>query len=352
MEKTASNSNRSLSKPTPKRKARGGLLASQNNLDSEENPITHSMVRRRYKKWAIVNGVYLPIEDSTNKLPPAQYGVYFSSSSGIYFKPIDINLDNLIELKDSASKRIIAQIRDFWTKEKAYKEAGFLWKRGILLFGPPGGGKTSTLQILSKEIVTAGGFSIYVNNPAIAADALPSLREIEPTRPIVLMLEDLDAMVRSYGETEILSLLDGEIQINNIVVIATTNYPERLDPRIVNRPSRFDYIQKIRMPNKLTREEYLLKTRPLFHNIEKFGRKELNTWVDLTKGMSLAHIKELIIAVDILKLDLDKTVKRLKTMNTVAPSSIDKDSKNAGFGFMGSISGEDPDEEYDDDPGY
>ena len=57
-------------------------------------------------------------------------------------------------------------------------------------------------------------------------------------------------MTEYYAESEYLSLLDGENQIGNVVYVATTNYPEKLDKRFTDRPSRFDVVQKISMPNE------------------------------------------------------------------------------------------------------
>jgi hypothetical protein len=78
---------------------------------------------------------------------------------------------------------------------------------------------------------------------------LQMLRAVEPERQVVGILEDVDALIERYGESEYLSLLDGEAQVDNVVYVATTNYPERLDARIVDRPSRFDTIRYIGMPS-------------------------------------------------------------------------------------------------------
>jgi len=54
---------------------------------------------------------------------------------------------------------------------------------------------TSALQIISKNIVDQGGLSVYVNNPDMGASGLELLRRIEPNRPLVVMLEDIDAII-------------------------------------------------------------------------------------------------------------------------------------------------------------
>ena len=179
--------------------------------------------------WSKTGPAYFPTEDTTNKLFPGQYTVEFSHSRGIYFRRKPVQIDNLLSLPDSTTDEIIRGIELFWSKKETFRELGFLWKRGVLLYGPPGGGKTSTLQLISKRIIDKGGISVYVKDPKMTAEGLEVLRRIEPDRPIVVLLEDIDAIQEKHGEHDVLAMLDGELQINNVVFIATTNYPENLE---------------------------------------------------------------------------------------------------------------------------
>jgi hypothetical protein len=109
-----------------------------------------------------------------------------------------------------------------------------------------------------KDMVSKGGVIILGDcHPERVAEALSGLRWVEPERPIVVILEDIDTIIDRHGESEVLSLLDGENSIDKVVFLATTNYPENLDGRIVNRPSRFDRVVKIGEPSALSRELYL-----------------------------------------------------------------------------------------------
>jgi SpoVK/Ycf46/Vps4 family AAA+-type ATPase len=136
------------------------------------------------------------------------------------------------------------------------------------------------------------------------------------------VLEDLDAIVERCGESELLSLLDGEGQIDNVVFIATTNYPERLDPRIVNRPSRFDRVVKIGMPTKAARKMYIASRLG-----DDFADLEL--WSAETKDLSIAHIKEIIVSVHCLGLTFEDTLARVKLMKNVVAN--DELLKPTGF---------------------
>ena len=145
------------------------------------------------------------------------------------------------------------------------------------------------------------------------------------------MLEDIDAIVNRHGETSLLALLDGELQIDNIVTIATTNYPELLDKRITNRPSRFDITKYIGMPSRTAREFYILHTVPRLHD----NLTELTQWLDSTDKYSLAHLKEVVISVEVFENTLEDTITRLNKMIDVTVTSSDFESKEKRSGEFG-----------------
>jgi len=269
--------------------------------------------RGNHTMWAVAGDAYFPCETTAKTLPPGQYIIAHDARQGIYFQKKTVTLDDLLELPDDKMKSVVESIETFWNSESLFREHGFLWKRGIMLFGPPGSGKTSLLQQLSARIITRGGISLYSATPALDAQGLRILRKIEPKRPIVVMIEDIDAVVHRHGEAELLAMLDGELQIDNVVFIATTNYPGRLDRRLLNRPSRFDEVIKIGMPTAEARMAYLVAKNPkLKHELAK-----LKLWVNQTDGLAVAHLRELIVAVECLGKDIDQTIKRLRAMNDV-----------------------------------
>lgn len=271
------------------------------------------------KMWSVYGQTFSPCEKATKELPPGHYSIRVSNERGIFFAKKDIASDELMILPDTASDDVISSIESFWTKKERYKAFKFLWKRGILLYGPPGSGKTCTVQIVANKIVEQNGLAIYVSNPQLTIQGLDLLRYIEPDRPVVVVLEDIDAIIEKWGEAELLSLLDGEFQVDNAVFLATTNYPEQLDDRIKNRPSRFDIVRKIDMPSDEARKVYLsIKNPRLKDNLE-----DLDKWVRDTKDFSIAHMKELIISIECLELPYEECVERLRKMRNSSISSRD-----------------------------
>ena len=261
------------------------------------------------KCWANSRGSYWGISQTFPLLPSNCYKAE-ENNQGIFLESVPIITDNLLVLPDSSTNLILDDFNQFWTLKDQFKKRGFLHKRGILMWGPPGSGKTSTIQIIIQKVIKdLNGVVLIVCNPYKAIKALQMIRKIEPDRPIIAILEDLDSLVSSYDESGFLSMLDGESQVDNIVHLATTNYPERLDPRFIDRPSRFDVIRKIDMPSEESRRCYLQLKEP------SLTSEELDLWVNLSKGLSIPHLKEMIISIKCYNRDIQETVNRLNRMH-------------------------------------
>lgn len=276
-------------------------------------------------QWAVLpNDVFTAIGATVTHLPPA---IYTLSVDGgvIFFNKTKVLTDNLIELDDSAAVRVIAGIEKFWESKAQFDRFGILFKRGLLMWGPAGSGKTATVNMLMNDLVKRGGMVVIVRSPGLAVHGLHELRRIEPNRPIIVVLEDIEEMISNHGEHELLSLLDGEHQVSNVVVLATTNYPERLGERIINRPSRFDEVILVDMPTAKARYRYLK------HVLENtVPEEELQQWVVATDKLSIAHLRELIVATQCLGRPYAEVVDRLKRMR-IQPNSDKLRKQEPGF---------------------
>lgn len=271
------------------------------------------------KKWALTEGgSYFGPAHTRDRLPAGMFTCGHSPSIGPHLTERKLETDKLLQLPDTATLKIVAEFETFWGLREDFKSRGFLLKRGYLLWGPPGSGKTAAISILMRKIIDEyDGLVVILNDIQVTTLCLSMLRRIEPLRPIVVVMEDLDALVEKQDESAFLALLDGEAQIDNAVFIASTNYPERLDKRFVDRPSRFDTIQFVGMPSAAAREAYLRAKEP------SLTEDELTEWVRLSKGFSVAHLKEMIIAVKCFKQPLAYVVARLEKMKARQPTSED-----------------------------
>lgn len=276
-------------------------------------------------QW-IVRGNTLHPAGATVKTLPAGVYVPDSNQDGVFFRRESLSIDNIVVLPDSKSEEVVQEIHHFWTLKDKFARFGFIHKRGFLLYGPAGSGKTSTLMRVTCDLVAKEGVVFFCGGtpPGLSTSALKMFRSVEPDRPCMVVLEDIDATIEQWGEQQVLALLDGEGSIGNVMYIATTNYPEKLDGRIVNRPSRFDRVIKIGMPSFEAREAYL-RSRHL-----ELPEEELMKWVKETEGFSIAHLKEVVVGTLCLGQPLEAVVRRLRSM-AKAPKS-DSPAGPVGFG--------------------
>jgi len=305
-------------------------LGEYNNKDSywtipSEDVKTNSdnkFIPSSYIQWSIPkNNVFIPSGPSCGKLPPGVYEIE-KSDTGIYFSKIDVKTEGLLRFPQTNSDTILQELCYFWERESLFHKYDIVHKRGILLYGPPGTGKTSLIQLIMSDVVNRLGIVVKFNvSPHLFIKGIRLLREIEPNTPIVILMEDINSILEIYSPSEVLNILDGIDKMNKIVFLATTNYVEKLGGEIVNRPSRFDKRHYIGFPDENSRKiylEYLAKGWSVIDNLEK--------WVKDTEGFSLAHLKELFVAVVILD---DKYEDALKTISSMKKkvSSEDKDTK-------------------------
>ena len=277
------------------------------------------------------DGEYCPAHATIASVPSGLYEpVYNRDVNQVILKRLPFKTDELYELPSAEIQEILSDINRFWESKELYNNYKFVHKRGILLYGEPGCGKSGIIQLCVKQIIQLGGLVINIKDEDSVdyfIDFMPLFRSIEPTRPIVVILEDLEAIAGEgkYATSQLLNILDGVKQIENVVYIATTNYPEKLEERISNRPSRFDRRYQVDMHNSEIREAYLRA---------KLGKKiediDMVRWIKRTEDMSLSHLKELVISVFLLDKTFDEAIALLEGMK-VKPKIKKPNEKTIGF---------------------
>lgn len=266
--------------------------------------------------WAQSDNLFYGINRAVERLPPGIYKGGQLPSGQLALSLQVVKTDELVRLPDTPGDEVLAEIRRFRGMRSRLSSFGFLFKRNVLLWGPPGSGKTATVaQVCAFMSQEENGIAFYIDHPQLAANCLQMIRRIEPDRPVLAVIEDIDAQVERWGEHEYLALLDGETQINNIVTIATTNYPERLDRRFVDRPGRFSSIRYVGMPSAAARATYLEAKVAALVN----GR--LDDYVRLTDGFSIDYLRELIYLTQCEDVALEQAVSQLRSMMAAKPSS-------------------------------
>jgi hypothetical protein len=281
-------------------------------------------------QWKVaMPGVYESCGTTHRKLPAGAYGCSLNQYGEPQLLVKDLQVDDLIDFANSLPAQILQEIENFWALGEKFQRYGYLHRRGYLLYGPQGSGKSSVVHQVVHRIIKASHVAVFCEHPGVLTRTMELFRKIEPERPLVCMFEDIDAIIELHGDSELLQWLDGSHQINKVINIATTNYPERLDRRIVSRPRRFDRIIKIEAPGGHIREAYLSKKLPELHGAE------LTRWVEMTEGLSFAALAELVISVACLGNSLEATVEVLRMLDDQRPSSREFERPGAmGFGAM------------------
>jgi hypothetical protein len=279
--------------------------------------------------WAVSKGTYRSVEDIRETLPPGIYTLDIEDGHKLY-TPVTAPSDQAVDLPGLPSKYLLDQIKLFWSRADRYAKYNLLQKRGILLYGEPGCGKTSIINLLSKDLIGIGGVIFLVDDFATASVCIQHFRSVEKDRPIMTLLEDIEGIFKGdQGNREVkaaLSLLDGQDQVNNIVHIATTNQPEDLADRFIKRPGRFDLVIGIHAPQADTRRAYLQYVCK-----NQIPEAELEALVGKTEGLSLAYLREIASTYLCLDIPIDDTLTRLQKNFKAKMLKGSKGSPKVGF---------------------
>lgn len=159
-------------------------------------------------------------------------------------------------------------------------------KRGILLYGSPGNGKTTLIKSISHTVecpVLVSNFS----SDTTSYDLRSIFDEVEYLSPCVLVMEDMDSLYSGIRSV-FLNLLDGMTNLSQVLMIGTTNFPDKVDPALVNRPGRFDRTYHIQDPTEEMRAIYL-RSRGIFEYVTE---EDFPVLVKETEGFSVASLNE------------------------------------------------------------
>ena len=222
----------------------------------------------------------------------------------IYYKKVDVDNDKPIDV-GGMPNQIAEEIRDFFTRGEKFKKYGFAHKRGFLFHGPPGTGKSTLLRLIEERFIeNFKGVVFLWNGDQSLKNIIECFRTFEADRPLCIVVEDLDRVLMDC-EHELLGVLDGQVALNNVVFLATTNFLEAIPERVKNRPSRIDRLVLVPPPPLEARFMYLLNLG--------LSQQEATDIAAVTGGMSMAHLKEVVVSHLCLEMPLKEILARLST---------------------------------------
>lgn len=174
-------------------------------------------------------------------------------------------------LDEGISESIVNDVNDFLGNAQWYHDRGIPYRRGYLLYGPPGSGKSSFIQALAGEL----DYNICILNLAEATltdDRLNHLMNHVPERTF-LLLEDIDSAFNERKQSAdqgyqsgvtfsgLLNALDGVASAEERIIFMTTNHPDRLDPALI-RPGRVDFKECIDNATEYQAEKMFMRFFP------------------------------------------------------------------------------------------
>ena len=201
-------------------------------------------------------------------------------------------------LRGALKADVVDDVVGFFSSKAVYDRYRVPHKRGMLLYGPPGNGKTHFIKALLKQVARP---CLYVKSVegSYRGDH-EALRRIfaraRRAAPCVLVLEDLETILKDDNRSFFLNELDGFSDNSGILTLATTNYPERIDPAIIDRPSRFDRKYFFDSPREPERRTYLAHWSSLLEPALQLDEAALTSIAGLTGGFSFAYLKELTLS--------------------------------------------------------
>jgi SpoVK/Ycf46/Vps4 family AAA+-type ATPase len=299
---------------------------------------------RDFTRYVKFGKNYEPIGETRDVLPAGFYYPYFDSyHNKAYFTQKELVMPKLYVLPNEIQTEILDDIKKFWESEARYKQFGNVYKRNILLYSLPGNGKTSLINILCHKLIDEyDGVVIFIDNPSALSAyhvCMERFRDIEPNRKVITIIEDFERLAKDDHYTAmLLQLLDGNTQFDNVVTIATTNYPQILEKRFTCRPSRFNLVIEYKKPNDEVRRAYMtMKLKDAGIDVESTKVKnDIERLVGKTEGYTFDFVKEVIQGIYVDEIDESLLFERLneiiKRNGRVVVS--EEESKKIGFSLV------------------
>ncbi|TFK43716.1 P-loop containing nucleoside triphosphate hydrolase protein [Crucibulum laeve] len=276
---------------------------------------------------------------------------FWSKDHGLWVEVQKADWKDVI-LKDEFKKALQKDVYGFFASEEIYKELAIPWKRGLIMHGPPGNGKTISLKTIMKTCGAEGYSPLYVKSfqswkgeEGAMADVFDKARQLAPC---VIILEDLDSLINDRNRSFFLNQLDGLEGNNGLLIIGTTNHFDRLDPGLSTRPSRFDRKYLFDDPDRDERALYVAYWQKKLKSNKaiEFPDRLVDEVADLTDKFSFAYLKEVFVSslvtlatyegdnkptfekvlkkeIQVLRKQLDKSTETNLVANTTTTSSMD-----------------------------
>jgi AAA+ superfamily predicted ATPase len=173
--------------------------------------------------------------------------------------------------------------------------AGQHLKRGLLLYGPPGVGKTHTVRFLISQLTGVTIIELSGDALGLISTACSVARTLQPA---MIVVEDVDLIAEDRGMHpghhpllfQLLNEMDGLAEDADVVFLLTTNRADLLEPALASRPGRVDQAVELDTPDPDARQRLF----ELYRGELVVDRSRLGSVIDRTEGVTASFLKELL----------------------------------------------------------
>ncbi len=185
------------------------------------------------------------VENDTCELPAGFYQVGYQHGEA-YLKTSEIREESFVEMPFMTELR--EDISAHLAMKEFFAERNLKFKRGYLLYGAPGDGKSTAIKSIGQFLIDEyGARVIYATN--VDGNIINSLIAEKTGQLTVMIFEEFTNTI-SQGSGPALEFLDGTMTPDNILTFCTTNYPELLPENLIDRPQRLDVQMQIGRPQE------------------------------------------------------------------------------------------------------
>tara|TARA_B100000575_G_C23126472_1_gene652723 strand:+ start:1199 stop:2653 length:1455 start_codon:yes stop_codon:yes gene_type:complete len=208
-------------------------------------------------------------------------------------------VDQLIAWDDEIKQQLDKDVIEFLKIMPILRQKGLPNSRGIILSGPPGTGKTMMAKSLAAQanVTTILISAEMISGKSQIKNAFKLGRKLAPTLMIIEDIDTAGTVSRKFTDHpilgEYLQAMDGMESNDGILILATTNHTENIDPAISDRPGRFDRIIDVPLPNTRQRHTMIQNILAKMPS-EEIGKSVISSVAKKSEGLSGAWVREVV----------------------------------------------------------